>query len=223
MEAFRRNSEEEAWLRKEKIDQMKEMAEQNAECIKQEQEYADSVKISFDVASTSIDVMGGMINTVAQAFISGSVDTVHAAAEMIKGVALSLAIEAGIQGLMETAKGIADAASYNEYAAAKHFGSAATFFVTAGIASAVAAGATIVAGHSDAGGSKAPTYRAVSKGYTGDGRYNELGAPASGGGGGGGTNVTVVLEGDAAGVFRVASKGSKEAKSNGDRGFAMEN
>jgi hypothetical protein len=147
----------------------------------------------------------------ANAIVGSSKLTVSAVAEMVKGVALSVGIEATILGLIELGHMIAAAASSWGMSpeVEMHAAAFAQYAVTAAAAFAVAGAESAVAG-SRGGSSASPTGT-----RTGQGNYGSPGYSDVSGGGDKQVNVNVSLHGDAAGVFRVVDEENERRSRNG--------
>jgi hypothetical protein len=85
------------------------------------------------------------------AWLDGSVDFVKAAEEMAKGVIKALVIESIVQAVTETARAIADLASYRYDSAAAHFAAAAAWAAVGVVAGGVGAGIGAFGGGGDKG------------------------------------------------------------------------
>jgi hypothetical protein len=83
------------------------------------------------------------------AWLDGSVDFVKAAEEMAKGVIKALVIESIVQAVTETARAIADLASYRFDSAAAHFAAAAAWAAVGVVAGGVGAGIGAFGGGGD--------------------------------------------------------------------------
>lgn len=103
------------------------------------------LEVGMTSAANSIaDTVGGtMVGAFEQAlgaWLDGSKSFVEAAEDMVKGVLKALVIESIVQAVTETARGIADLASYKYDTAALHFAAAAAWAAVGGVAGAVGAG-----------------------------------------------------------------------------------
>lgn len=92
------------------------------------------------IADTVGGTMVGAFEQALGAWLDGSKGFVEAAEEMVKGVLKALVIESIVQAVTETARGIADLASYRYDTAALHFAAAAAWAAVGGVAGAVGAG-----------------------------------------------------------------------------------
>jgi len=118
------------------------------------------LEMSMRSAGNSIaDTIGGtMVNAFESAlgaWLDGSKSFVEAAEDMVKGVLKALVIESIVQAVTETARGIADLASYKYDTAGLHFAAAAAWAAVGGVAGAVGAGIGAFGGGGDKGGASA--------------------------------------------------------------------
>lgn len=106
--------------------------------------------------------MLGAFESALGAWLDGSKSFVEAAEAMAKGVIRSLVQEGIVQAVTETARGIADLASYQYATAGMHFAAAAAWGAVAGVAGAVGA-ATGSFGGSGAGAGSGPSQREMAE------------------------------------------------------------
>lgn len=106
--------------------------------------------------------MMGAFESALGAWLDGSKSFVEAAEAMAKGVIRSLVQEGIVQAVTETARGIADLASYQYATAGMHFAAAAAWGAVAGVAGAVGA-ATGSFGGSGAGAGGGPSQREMAE------------------------------------------------------------
>jgi hypothetical protein len=92
------------------------------------------------IADTIGGTMKGAFEDALGAWLDGSVDFVKAAEEMAKGVIKALVIESIVQAVTETARAIADLASYRYDSAAAHFAAAAAWAAVGVVAGGIGAG-----------------------------------------------------------------------------------
>lgn len=114
------------------------------------------------VGNQIADTIGGtMVSAFEQAlgaWLDGSKSFVEAAEDMVKGVLKALVVESIVQAVTETARGIADIASYRYDSGALHFAAAAAWAAVGGVAGAVGAGiGAFGGGGKDAGSASAQT------------------------------------------------------------------
>jgi hypothetical protein len=171
-------------------------------------------------ANAATQGLRGALTQVFEAAIMGNKLTAHAMAEMVRGVGMSIAIEASLRSIMAGAMAIA-ALARDDYKGAALWGeNAGQMAVVAGIATAVAAGAQYLVGNGGETTSGSPALRNRSSETSGaEGQWNP-GAPSGGGSSSGNVQVSVTLEGDAEGIFKVTKKGSRRSQANGSGGFA---
>jgi hypothetical protein len=161
-------------------------------------------------AAGTQNMLRGAVTMAANAIVGSSKLTVSAVAEMVKGVALSVGIEATILGLIELGHMIAAAASSWGMSpeVEMHAAAFAQYAVTAAAAFAVAGAATAVGGASKSASGPTGT-------RTGQGQYGSPGYSDVSGGDSRQVNVNVTLHGDAAGVFRVVDEENERRSRNG--------
>lgn len=121
---------------------------------------ADLMRVGMTSVGHEIaDVVGGtMVGAFEQAlgaWLDGSKSFVEAAEDMVKGVLKALVIESIVQAVTETARGVADLASYRYDTAALHFAAAGAWAAVGGVAGAVGAGIGAFGGAGKDGGSAA--------------------------------------------------------------------
>ena len=179
-------------------------------------------------ANGAQQALRGTMQQVWEAAILGNKITVNSVAQMLRGVALSIAVEASVRAIMETALGIAAQARTEGIpngASIAHFAAAASMFATAVIAGTVAAGANFIARSAGGNGSydsAPPALRDKSlDGVDGTNKSQwSPGAPSGSSAGQGNQQITVSFEGDAEGMFKVVQKGSRRSRANGSQGFS---
>ena len=162
------------------------------------------------------DVTRGVVSTIAK----GEKITVKAVADMVKGVALQIGIEAQVQALMNTAKAIGEAvSSWGASPRVEGFAAAAAAYqATAVLAFGVAAGAGAVG--KNAGGGRGGGGGRARAGYGGNMSRRDYSNSMAGRSTGEETTVKVVLEGDADGLFRAIVDKNEQAKQAGEQGIA---
>lgn len=96
--------------------------------------------VGNQIADTIGGTMVGAFEQALGAWLDGSKSFVEAAEDMVKGVLKALVIESIVQAVTETARGIADIASYRYDSGALHFAAAAAWAAVGGVAGAVGAG-----------------------------------------------------------------------------------
>lgn len=110
-------------------------------------------------ANSIADAVGGTLvgafQTAVDAWLDGSLTFVEAAEAMVKGVLKSLVSEAIVQGVVELARAVASAASYDMPGAALHLGAAAAWAAVGAAAGAVGAGIGAFGGGASKGGAAA--------------------------------------------------------------------
>lgn len=110
-------------------------------------------------ANSIADAVGGTLvgafQTAVDAWLDGSLTFVEAAEAMVKGVLKSLVSEAIVQGVVELARAVASAASYDMPGAALHLGAAAAWAAVGAAAGAVGAGIGAFGGGASKGGASA--------------------------------------------------------------------
>jgi hypothetical protein len=162
------------------------------------------------------NLLRGAVTQAANAIVGSSKVTVKAVAEMVKGVALSVGIEATILGLIELGHMIAAIASSWGMSpeVELHAAAVAQYAITAAAAFAVAGAASAVSSASKGSSSASPTGTRTGQGQYGSPGYQDVS------GGGGSQNITIVLEGDAEGIFRVVRKENQRQSYSGSGAFA---
>ncbi len=110
-------------------------------------------------ANTIADAVGGTLVSAFQvavdAWLDGSLTFVEAAEQMTKGVLKALVSEAIVQGVVELARAVASAASYDMAGAALHLGAAAAWAAVGAAAGAVGVGIGAFGGGASKGGAAA--------------------------------------------------------------------
>lgn len=96
--------------------------------------------VGREIADVIGGTMVGAFESALGAWLDGSKSFVEAAEDMVKGVLKALVIESIVQAVTETARGIADIASYRYDSGALHFAAAAAWAAVGGVAGAVGAG-----------------------------------------------------------------------------------
>jgi hypothetical protein len=164
------------------------------------------------VAAGAQNMLRGAVTMAANAIVGSSKMTVTAVMEMVKGVSLAIGIEATIRGLMELGLMIAAAASSWGMSpeVEMHAAALAQYAITAAAAFAVAGAASALSGPSKSASSNV-TGTKTGQGQYGSPGYSSLGGEQQS------TNVTVVLQGDAAGVFSVVDEENRRRSRNGQR------
>jgi hypothetical protein len=167
------------------------------------------------VAAGTQNLLRGAVTQAANAIVGSSKLTVKAMAEMVKGVALSVGIEATILGLIELGHMIAAIASSWGMSpeVEMHAAALAQYAITAAAAFAVAGAASAVSSSAKGASSASPTGTKTGQGQYGSPGYQDVS-------GGGNQNVTIVLEGDAEGIFRVVRKENQKRSYSGSGSFA---
>lgn len=212
------------------VDAMSEWLDARAMQMETEIGYAESFERAWssslkNVSSGSIAAAGaqnmlrGAVTMVATAAVNGGKITVRAITDMVKGVALAIGIESTLRAVMELALGLGKvASSYGADPTAEiHFAAALQHGITAGLAFAVAGGASAIG--NAAGGSGGRSGQAAASGTgTGQGQYGSPGYSSVGGQQQ--QNVVIVLEGDAGGVFRVVDDENRKRSYSGQSSFA---
>jgi hypothetical protein len=162
------------------------------------------------------NLLRGAVTQAANAIVGSSKVTVKAVSEMVKGVALSVGIEATILGLIELGHMIAAIASSWGMSpeVELHAAAVAQYAITAAAAFAVAGAASAVSSASKGSSSASPTGTRTGQGQYGSPGYQDVS------GGGGNQNITIVLEGDAEGIFRVVRKENQRQSYSGSGAFA---
>jgi hypothetical protein len=166
-------------------------------------------------AAGTQNLLRGAVTQAANAIVGSRKVTVKAMAEMVKGVALSVGIEATILGLIELGHMIAAIASSWGMSpeVELHAAALAQYAITAAAAFAVAGAASSVGSSAKGASSASPTGTRTGQGQYGSPGYQDVS-------GGGSQNVTIVLEGDAEGIFRVVRKENQRQSYSGSGAFA---
>lgn len=114
-----------------------------------------SLRATADSIGDSIgNKMTSAFETSLGAWLDGSKSFVEAAEGMAKGVIKALTMEAIVQAVVETARGVASIASYDFPGAAAHFGAAAAWGVVGGVAGGIGAATGAFGGAGAKGGAK---------------------------------------------------------------------
>lgn len=116
------------------------------------------VAVGNNIADTIGGTMVGAFEKALGAWLDGSKTFVEAAEDMVKGVLKALVIESVVQAVTETARGIADVASYQYATGAQHFAAAAAW-AAVGVVAGGAGAAVGAFGGGGGGGASAPTSR----------------------------------------------------------------
>ena len=172
----------------------------------------DEVDARMSVITTTMRGFEDVTRAVVRTIAMGGKMTVKAVAEITKGVALQIGIEATIQALMNTAKAIAEGvSSWGASPRVAGFASAAaTYTATAAMAFGVAGGAGMLArkgGSSGARESSSVPARDYSDSMAG--RRES-----------GNTEVTVILQGDAEGLFRAVVQQNERSMMAGNQSMS---
>jgi len=167
-------------------------------------------------AAGTQNLLRGAVTMAANAIVGSSKVTVFAVAEMVKGVALSVGIEATIQGLISLGHMIAAIASSWGMSpqVELHAAAVAQYAVTAAAAFAVAGASSAIGSASKGSSASSPTGTRTGQGQYGSPGYQSVGGDRDNG------NVTIVLEGDAEGIFRVVRKENQRRSYSGSGSFA---
>jgi hypothetical protein len=128
-------------------------------------------------ARATMDLMHAGVAASVKAAIYGAKSLKEALRSAVEEVALNTCIEASFMALMETGRGIADAASYNYVAAAGHFAAAGEFAAVAVITGAIAGAAHAAAPR---GAPSAATGAGPGSAYSGGGPSDYGNAPGYG-------------------------------------------
>lgn len=135
------------------------------------------IAVGNNISETIGGTMVGAFEKALGAWMDGSKSFVEAAEEMVKGVLKALVIESIVQAVTETARGIADLASYRYDSGAMHLAAAAAWGAVGVAAGAVGAGIGAFGGGGGGGskgsgaggGSSAPSSRELAGSRRDDG------------------------------------------------------
>ena len=176
----------------------------------------DEVDAKMAIISTTMrgfeDVTRGVVSTIAK----GGKMTVKAVADMVKGVALNIGIEATVQALMNTAKAIAEGvSSWGASPRIEGFATAAaSYAATAAVAFSVAGAAGAISksrgGGKDRQAAAGGNYSERDFADSMAGRHRDQGG-----------NVTVILQGDAESLFKAVVVENDRSMQSGNSAFSM--
>lgn len=138
--------------RREEIDRQK--------TIRAQEMHAEGMRNVASIGDSALGTLQSGLQSSLSAWLDGTKSFEQAAADMVKGVLKALVSESIVQGIVETARGIAALASYRYDAAALHFAAAGTWAAVGITAGAVGAATGAFggggAGASASGGSGKP-------------------------------------------------------------------
>ena len=174
----------------------------------------DEVDAKMAIISTTMrgfeDVTRGVVSTIAK----GGKMTVKAVADMVKGVALNIGIEATVQALMNTAKAIAEGvSSWGASPRIEGFATAAaSYAATAAVAFSVAGAAGSISRSRGGGKTKTPSANYSERDFADSmaGRHRDQGG-----------SVTVILQGDAESLFKAVVVENDRSMQSGNAAFSM--